>query len=114
VGGIHHTVRQLSFHQCAQYYQPGIINALGGMALFSRLIAESAVGWRGLYWGTIPLMLSAGGLLLVRSPENTHTIKPKMDVFFDWRCLIPSFDYCQLCTSKEPSSWPESRQTSRL
>jgi MFS family permease len=44
------------------------------------VVAESAVGWRGLYWGTIPLMLIAGGLLVVGLPENKQTMKPRMDV----------------------------------
>ena len=45
------------------------------------VVAESAVGWRGLYWGAIPLMLIAGGLLVIGLPENAQTIKPRMDIW---------------------------------
>ncbi|MCB8983590.1 MAG: MFS transporter [Ardenticatenaceae bacterium] len=49
--------------------------ALGGV------IAESAFGWRGLYWGIIPLMLAAGILVAFALPRNAQLQKPKID----WR-----------------------------
>lgn len=49
--------------------------ALGGA------IAESVFGWRGLYWGTIPLMLVAGVLIVVALPQNAQLQKPKIDWF---------------------------------
>ena len=64
----------------------GLLSLPTGMAaligpVLGGVVAESAVGWRGLYWGTIPLMLIAGGLAVVGLPEKMQTIKPKMDVW---------------------------------
>jgi MFS family permease len=63
----------------------GMLSLPSGMAaligpVLGGVVAESAAGWRGLYWGTIPLMLIAGGLVFVGLPKNTQTIKPRMDV----------------------------------
>jgi MFS family permease len=63
----------------------GLLSLPSGMAaligpVLGGVIAESAAGWRGLYWGTIPLMLIAGGLVVVGLPKNTATVKPRMDV----------------------------------
>lgn len=44
------------------------------------IVAESVAGWRGLYWGTIPLMLIASSLVMIGLPKNAHAAKPKMDV----------------------------------
>ena len=68
----------------------GLLSLPSGMAaligpVLGGVVAESAVGWRGLYWGAIPLMLIAGGLVVAGLPENTQTIKPKMDV---WGTLV--------------------------
>jgi MFS family permease len=52
---------------------------LGGIA------AESVFGWRGLYWGTIPLLLIAGGLVAIALPKNTHSIEPQLDI---WGMII--------------------------
>jgi len=43
-------------------------------------VAESVFGWRGLFWGTIPLILAAGGLVAFALPNNAQKVKPKMDV----------------------------------
>ena len=63
----------------------GLLSLPSGMAaligpVLGGVIAESAIGWRGLYWGTIPLILIAGSLFVAGLPENKQTIKPKMDV----------------------------------
>ena len=63
----------------------GLLSLPSGMAaligpVLGGVVAESVFGWRGLYWGTIPLMLIAGGLVVVGLPKNTQTIKPRMDV----------------------------------
>ena len=63
----------------------GLLNLPGGVAalvgpVLGGVIAESMWGWRGLYWGTIPLMLAAAGLVAFALPENAHKIKPKMDI----------------------------------
>lgn len=44
------------------------------------VIAESVFGWRGLFWGTIPLNLIAGGLVAFALPNTSKHVKPKMDV----------------------------------
>lgn len=43
-------------------------------------VAESAFGWRALYWGTIPLNLIAAGLIFLALPDTAQKVKPKMDV----------------------------------
>ena len=58
---------------------PSGVAALIGPVL-GGLVAESGMGWRGLYWGAIPLMLVACGLVVAGLPENKQSIKPKMDV----------------------------------
>lgn len=63
----------------------GLLSLPSGMAalagpVLGGVVAESVVGWRGLYWGTIPLMLIAGGLLVVGLPENALKIKPRLDI----------------------------------
>ena len=63
----------------------GLLNLPGGLAaligpVLGGVIAESIWGWRGLYWGTIPLMLIAGGLVATGLPGNTPKKKPKIDV----------------------------------
>lgn len=64
----------------------GLLSLPSGLAaligpVLGGVIAESVLGWRGLYWGTIPLMLIGGGLIVVGLPENIQKIKPKMDVW---------------------------------
>lgn len=44
------------------------------------LIAESALGWRGLYWGTIPLALLSGGLIAFALPHTAQKVKPQIDL----------------------------------
>ena len=63
----------------------GLLNIPVGFAallgpVLGGLVAESIFGWRGLYWGTIPLILTAGGLVAFALPENAQKVKPKMDV----------------------------------
>jgi len=56
----------------------GVAAAIG--PLLGGVVVESAFGWRGLYWGTIPLMLIAGGIVALWLPENAQKEKPKMDI----------------------------------
>jgi len=63
----------------------GLLNIpVGFAALFGPVIggvvAESVFGWRGLFWGTIPLNLIAAGLIAFALPDTSQKIKPKMDV----------------------------------
>jgi MFS family permease len=43
-------------------------------------VAESVIGWRGLYWGAIPLMLIATGVVVMGLPNKTKKAKPRMDI----------------------------------
>ena len=63
----------------------GLLNVPVGFAallgpIVGGVVAESIFGWRGLYWGTIPLILAAGGLVFFALPNNAQHVKPKMDI----------------------------------
>jgi len=63
----------------------GLLNIPTGFAalfgpVLGGMVAESVFGWRGLFWGTIPLILVAGGLVAFTLPDNAQKVKPKMDV----------------------------------
>lgn len=63
----------------------GLLNLPVGVAAFvgpviGGVVTESVFGWRGLFWGTIPLNLIAGGLVFFALPNNGQHVKPKMDV----------------------------------
>ena len=63
----------------------GLLNLPTGFAallgpILGGMITESVFGWRGLYWGTIPLILVAGGLVAFALPNNAQKVKPKIDV----------------------------------
>jgi len=63
----------------------GLLNIPVGFAallgpVLGGVVAESVFGWRGLFWGTIPLILAAGGLVAFALPNNAQKVKPKMDV----------------------------------
>jgi MFS family permease len=49
------------------------------------IVAESGFGWRGLYWGTIPLLIAAGFLVAAAFPKNTQATRPQMDI---WGTLV--------------------------
>lgn len=64
----------------------GLLNIPTGLAaligpVLGGVVAESVFGWRGLYWGTIPLMLIAAGFVFVGLPGNEQKGKPEIDVF---------------------------------
>jgi MFS family permease len=68
----------------------GLLNLPTGIAaligpVLGGIIAESEFGWRGLYWGTIPLLIVAGTLVAMALPKNTQTTKPKVDI---WGTLV--------------------------
>jgi len=63
----------------------GLLNVPVGFAallgpIVGGVVAESVFGWRGLYWGTIPLILVAGALVFFALPNHAQHVKPKMDV----------------------------------
>jgi MFS family permease len=63
----------------------GLLNLPGGIAaligpVLGGLIAESVFGWRGIYWGTIPLMLIGAGLAMYGLSGKTQKNKVKIDV----------------------------------
>ncbi len=62
----------------------GLLSLPSGLAaligpVLGGVIAESAVGWRGLYWGTIPLMLLAGGLAATGLPGAEKKVRAPID-----------------------------------
>lgn len=64
----------------------GLLNVpIGVAALFGPMlgggIAESVFGWRGLYWGIIPLMVAASVLVAITLPQKAQHTKPKIDWF---------------------------------
>ncbi|MFM8367811.1 MAG: MFS transporter [Chloroflexota bacterium] len=63
----------------------GLLNIPVGFAalvgpVIGGIVAESVFGWRGLFWGTIPLNLIAGGLVAYALPDTSEKVKPKLDV----------------------------------
>lgn len=63
----------------------GLLNLPTGIAsiigpVLGGILAESAFGWRALYWGTIPLLILAGTLVAVSLPKAARTTKPTVDV----------------------------------
>ena len=63
----------------------GLLNIPVGFAalvgpVIGGIVAESLFGWRGLFWGTIPLNLIAGGLVAYALPDTSKKVKPKLDV----------------------------------
>ena len=63
----------------------GLLNLPAGFAalvgpVLGGAVAESVFGWRGLFWGTIPLILAAGGLVAFALPDTAQKVKPKIDV----------------------------------
>ena len=64
----------------------GLLNLPIGIAsiigpVLGGVIAESVPGWRALYWGTIPLLIIAAGLIAVALPKYVRTEKPEIDVW---------------------------------
>ncbi len=64
----------------------GLLNLPIGVAaligpVLGGVIAESVFGWRGLYWGAIPLMFAASVLIAFTLPKNAQHKKPKIDWF---------------------------------
>ena len=63
----------------------GLLNIPVGFAallgpVVGGMVAESVFGWRGLFWGTIPLILIAGVLVFFALPNHVQHVKPKMDI----------------------------------
>jgi MFS family permease len=63
----------------------GLLNLPTGIAaligpVLGGIIAESIFGWRGLYWGTIPLLFIAGILVALALPKNMEIKKPQLDI----------------------------------
>jgi MFS family permease len=64
----------------------GLLNLPTGIAaligpVLGGIVAESVFGWRGLYWGTIPLLVAAGILVAMALPQKEQTTKPKVDIW---------------------------------
>ena len=64
----------------------GLLNIPSSIAaaigpILGGVISETALGWRGLYWGTIPLLLIAVGLVVSALPKEGQLVKPKIDLW---------------------------------
>lgn len=63
----------------------GLLNLPTGIAAaigptLGGFVAESALGWRGLYWGILPLVLIAAGLVTLGVRGRMQKSAPKVDV----------------------------------
>jgi MFS family permease len=68
----------------------GLLNLPTGVAalvgpVLGGIVTESVFGWRGLYWGTVPLLVAASFLVARTLPKITKTTKPKVDI---WGTLV--------------------------
>lgn len=64
----------------------GLLNLPMGIAamigpLVGGIVTDSMVGWRGLFWGEIPLLFVSGILVAFALPKNVPTAKPKVDIW---------------------------------
>jgi len=57
---------------------PGGVAALIGPVL-GGVVSESLLGWRGLFWGAIPLEVTAAILLAIALPKTAQHTKPRID-----------------------------------
>lgn len=68
----------------------GLLNLPAGVAallgpVMGGFIAESPIGWRGLYWGAVPLVFIAGALIIAALPKRIEPVKSKIDA---WGAII--------------------------
>lgn len=88
----HYAILPLCFAVVGDMFPPsqrarwtGLLNLPVGIAallgpVLGGVVAESALGWRGLHWGALPLSLVAGVLIAFALPNTAQKVKPKMDV----------------------------------
>ncbi len=55
----------------------GVAAALG--PTLGGALAESALGWRGIYWSAVPLVMIAGGLIALGVPGRAQKVTQKVD-----------------------------------
>ena len=63
----------------------GMLNLPAGIAAtiaptLGGIITDSSMGWRGLFWVIIPLVLISGGLVAAGVSGRTHKVEQKVDV----------------------------------
>ncbi len=81
------------FSAAARARWTGLLNLPSGIAaalgpVLGGIVTESVLGWRGLYWGTIPLLLLAVGLVAFALPKRAPGVRPKIDV---WGTVVMLF-----------------------
>lgn len=62
----------------------GMLNLPAGIAAtiaptIGGMLTESSLGWRGLFWVLVPLLLIAGGLVAMGVPGRTQKVEQKVD-----------------------------------
>jgi len=62
----------------------GLLNLPSGIAAalgptLGGVLAESTLGWRGIYWGAVPLVMIAGGLIALGVPGRAQKVAQKVD-----------------------------------
>jgi MFS family permease len=81
----------LCFSVIGDLFQPaerarwsGLLNLPAGIAAtiaptVGGMLTDSALGWRGLFWVVVPLVLVSGGLVAASIPGQVHKVQQKVD-----------------------------------
>jgi len=72
------------FEPAARARWSGMLNVPAGIAAtiaptLGGLITQSSMGWRGLFWLMVPLVLISGGMVAVGIPGRTQKVEQKVD-----------------------------------
>lgn len=72
------------FEPAARAKWSGMLNVPAGIAAtiaptLGGLLTESSMGWRGLFWVMVPLVLISGGLVAAGIPGRTQKVEQKVD-----------------------------------
>jgi MFS family permease len=73
------------FEPAARAKWSGMLNLPAGIAAtiapaLGGIITDSGLGWRGLFWVCVPILLVAGGLVAAGVPGPRHNVEQKVDI----------------------------------
>jgi len=73
------------FEPAARAKWSGMLNLPAGIAAtiaptLGGIITDSSMGWRGLFWVCVPILLIAGGLVATGVPRPRQKVKQKVDI----------------------------------